>query len=59
MFYDTTRSPSIADNSDRFEKVEQFVLCKPEESWEQFDQMIGNSQEFCRSSPFSFLSDRG
>lgn len=33
----------------QFEKVEQFVLCKPEESWEQFDQMIGNSQEFYKS----------
>jgi seryl-tRNA synthetase len=49
----------MTDSCDRFEKVEQFVLCKPEESWEQFDQMIGNSQEFCRSSPFSFLSERG
>ncbi|CAK7240471.1 MAG: Cytosolic seryl-tRNA synthetase [Sporothrix thermara] len=33
----------------QFEKVEQFVLCDPEKSWEQFDAMIANSEEFCQS----------
>jgi seryl-tRNA synthetase len=30
----------------QFDKVEQFVLTDPEKSWEMFDQMIGNSEEF-------------
>lgn len=33
----------------QFEKVEQFVLCKPEESWEIFDQLIANSEEFYKA----------
>ncbi|EPE09670.1 seryl-trna synthetase [Ophiostoma piceae UAMH 11346] len=33
----------------QFEKVEQFVLCDPEKSWELFDDMIANSEEFCQS----------
>ncbi|CAK7266051.1 Cytosolic seryl-tRNA synthetase [Sporothrix epigloea] len=33
----------------QFEKVEQFVLCDPEKSWEHFDAMIANSEEFCQS----------
>ncbi|EGX43161.1 hypothetical protein AOL_s00215g617 [Orbilia oligospora ATCC 24927] len=33
----------------QFEKVEQFVLCDPEKSWEEFDKMISYSEEFYRS----------
>ncbi|KZZ90030.1 seryl-tRNA synthetase [Ascosphaera apis ARSEF 7405] len=33
----------------QFEKVEQFVLCKPEDSWKHFDEMIGFSEEFYKS----------
>lgn len=33
----------------QFEKVEQFVLCEPEKSWEMFDEMIGTSEAFYQS----------
>jgi hypothetical protein len=33
----------------QFEKVEQFVFCKPQESWNYFDEMIANSEEFYKS----------
>ncbi|OAA64624.1 seryl-tRNA synthetase [Niveomyces insectorum RCEF 264] len=33
----------------QFEKIEQFVLCDPEKSYEHFDEMIANSEEFCQS----------
>jgi len=33
----------------QFEKVEQFCITSPESSWEMFDEMIGNAEEFCRS----------
>jgi len=33
----------------QFEKVEQFVLCKPEDSWKHFDELIANSEEFFQS----------
>lgn len=33
----------------QFEKVEQFVICDPEKSWEEFDKMIGYSEEFYQS----------
>lgn len=32
-----------------FEKIEQFVLTEPEKSWEEFDRMINNSEEFYQS----------
>ncbi|KAK9236714.1 hypothetical protein V1525DRAFT_362200 [Lipomyces kononenkoae] len=32
-----------------FEKIEQFVLTEPEKSWEEFDRMIGLSEEFYQS----------
>lgn len=32
-----------------FEKIEQFCLTEPEKSWEEFDKMIGNSEEFYQS----------
>lgn len=33
----------------QFEKVEQFVLTKPEESWDVFEQMMALSEEFYQS----------
>ncbi|PVU97295.1 hypothetical protein BB561_000636 [Smittium simulii] len=33
----------------QFEKIEQFVLTDPEKSWEMFDVMINNSEEFIQS----------
>ncbi|KAK3117334.1 Cytosolic seryl-tRNA synthetase [Teratosphaeriaceae sp. CCFEE 6253] len=33
----------------QFEKVEQFVFCKPEDSWMHFDQMIATSEDFYKS----------
>ncbi|EYB83027.1 hypothetical protein Y032_0345g3124 [Ancylostoma ceylanicum] len=34
----------------QFEKVEQFVICSPNdnESWRMFDEMIGNAEEYCQ-----------
>ncbi|KAI9881371.1 MAG: Cytosolic seryl-tRNA synthetase [Pleopsidium flavum] len=33
----------------QFEKIEQFILTKPEDSWQAFGDMIGISEEFYRS----------
>jgi seryl-tRNA synthetase len=33
----------------QFDKLEQFVFCKPEDSWKHFDEMIGVSEEFYKS----------
>lgn len=33
----------------QFEKVEQFVLCNPEKSWEMFDEMFKNAEDFYQS----------
>ncbi|EOA89339.1 uncharacterized protein SETTUDRAFT_147736 [Exserohilum turcica Et28A] len=33
----------------QFEKVEQFLLTHPEKSWEAFDEMLTNSEEFYQS----------
>lgn len=33
----------------QFEKIEQFVVCSPEESWEMLDQMVGTSEKFIQS----------
>ncbi|KAL6950089.1 Cytosolic seryl-tRNA synthetase [Hanseniaspora vineae] len=32
-----------------FEKIEQFCITEPENSWEEFDKMIANSEEFYQS----------
>ncbi|KAK9466674.1 hypothetical protein V1512DRAFT_163956 [Lipomyces arxii] len=32
-----------------FEKIEQFVLTEPDKSWEEFERMIGHSEEFYQS----------
>lgn len=33
----------------QFEKIEQFTITSPEKSWEMFDEMIANSEEFYQS----------
>ncbi len=33
----------------QFEKIEQFVLCKPEDSWKIHDEMIAIAEEFYQS----------
>ncbi|KAE8382144.1 hypothetical protein BDV26DRAFT_254515 [Aspergillus bertholletiae] len=33
----------------QFEKIEQFVLTKPEQSWEAFEEMMATSEEFYKS----------
>ncbi|KAG2366448.1 serine-tRNA ligase [Suillus spraguei] len=38
----------------QFEKVEQFVITAPEESWNAFDTMIGNSEAFYQSLGLSY-----
>jgi seryl-tRNA synthetase len=38
----------------QFEKVEQFVLCHPEKSWEMMEEMIRVSEEFYQSFNFSY-----
>jgi len=30
----------------QFEKIEQFILCQPEKSWEELEQLIKTSEEF-------------
>jgi len=30
----------------QFEKIEQFIFCRPEESWEEHEKMIQNTEEF-------------
>ncbi|KAI9190247.1 Cytosolic seryl-tRNA synthetase [Blastocladiella emersonii ATCC 22665] len=38
----------------QFEKVEQFVLCEPEKSWEMLEEMIATSEEFYQSLGLSY-----
>lgn len=33
----------------RFRQIEQFLLTKPEDSWQAFDDMIGASEDFYKS----------
>lgn len=33
----------------QFEKIEQFIFCKPEDSWSHFEEMISTSEEFYKS----------
>ncbi len=41
----------------QFEKVEQFVFCKPEEAWKEFDLLLKNSEELLKKLeiPFRFV----
>lgn len=42
----------------QFEKVEQFVLCDPEKSWEMHEEMLKTAEEFYQSvSLLSWSSD--
>jgi len=38
----------------QFEKVEQFVFCKPEESWKEFDFLLNNSIEMLKQLEIPF-----
>ena len=42
----------------QFEKVEQFVLCKPDDSWKHFEEMMSISEEFYKSLglPYQVIS---
>ena len=33
----------------QFEKVEQFVFCKPDQSWEEHEKLIANAEEFIQT----------
>lgn len=41
----------------QFEKIEQFVFCKPEDSWKEFDLILKNSEELLKALeiPFRFV----
>ncbi|OGJ19027.1 serine--tRNA ligase [Candidatus Pacearchaeota archaeon RBG_13_36_9] len=41
----------------QFDKVEQFVFCKPEDSWKEFDLILKNSEELLTALeiPFRFV----
>jgi|TARA_Y100000310_G_scaffold338453_1_gene428133 seryl-tRNA synthetase len=32
----------------QFNKVEQFIFCKPEDSWKLFEELIKNAEELCK-----------
>ena len=38
----------------QFEKVEQFVICNPADSWNHFHEMIANSEDFYKSLGISY-----
>ena len=38
----------------QFEKVEQFIFCKPEDSWKQFDFLLNNSVEILKELGIPF-----
>jgi len=41
----------------QFEKIEQFVFCKPEDSWKEFELILNNSEEMLKALeiPFRFV----
>ncbi len=41
----------------QFEKVEQFIFCKPEDSWKEFDLILDNSRQMLKllEIPFRFV----
>lgn len=38
----------------QFEKIEQFVIADPEKSWDMFNEMISNSEDFYQSLGLSY-----
>ena len=38
----------------QFEKIEQFVFCKPEDSWKEFDIILKNSQDLIKQLEIPF-----
>ncbi|MFA5176346.1 MAG: serine--tRNA ligase [Candidatus Nanoarchaeia archaeon] len=41
----------------QFEKIEQFIFCKPENAWKEFDLILNNSKELLKQLgiPFRFI----
>jgi seryl-tRNA synthetase len=41
----------------QFEKIEQFVFCRPEDSWKEFEMILSNSKELLKQLeiPFRFV----
>ncbi len=41
----------------QFEKIEQFIFCKPQDSWKEFDLILKNSEEILKllKIPFRFV----
>lgn len=41
----------------QFEKIEQFIFCKPEDSWKEFELILNNSREILKKLgiPFRFV----
>ena len=41
----------------QFEKIEQFIFCRPEESWEEHEKMIKNTEDFYQQLelPYSLM----
>jgi len=33
----------------QFDKVEQFVYCSPHSSWDEFEKLINNAEDFCKA----------
>jgi len=38
----------------QFEKIEQFVFCKPEDSWKEFDMILNNTKEMFKKLEIPF-----
>ena len=38
----------------QFEKIEQFIFCKPDNSWEHLEEMLANSEGFYQSLGLSY-----
>ena len=38
----------------QFEKIEQFIFCKPDDSWEHLEEMLANSEGFYQSLGLSY-----
>jgi seryl-tRNA synthetase len=38
--------PALCYRIHQFEKVEQFIICSPEESWSLMEEMLANAEDF-------------
>jgi seryl-tRNA synthetase len=50
----------LCDRIHQFEKVEQFVICSPEDnqSWEMMEEMLGNAEDFYQALNIPYRWDR-